>query len=217
MDTPYVNIITVKVGNRYSSDYVNKMYNMVRRNITYPYRFYCVTDNHEGLVGNIKVVPVPESISFTGWWVKPYIFKTGLFKDGTNLYLDLDLVIVNSLDKLISYEPYKFVAAKDYAYVKRPTHTNLASGIMRWNNGTYNMIWTRLERDHSIIRNFPGDQEYIYHYHKKDITFYPDDYIISYRWQYLENKKTENTSIIDFHGKPKPHEVDDLYIKEYWV
>lgn len=215
-ETQIVNIITVKQGNRYGHEYVNKMYNMVRRNITFPFRFHCITDDHTGIRDNIRVISLPEDMPFSGWWVKPYMFKTGLFKHGINLYFDLDLVIVRNIDKLITYMPGSFVGARDYAYTRRPDFYNLASGIMRWVNGSYNMIWTRLERDQNISRNFAGDQEYIYHYHKKDIKFYPEDYAISYRWQYEEGKKTEQTCVLDFHGRPKPHEVDDKYIKEHW-
>ena len=55
------NIVTVKFGNKYTSDFVNKLY----RDIGYfsrgyyisgRFKFYCYTDNPEGLIPGIEVI-----------------------------------------------------------------------------------------------------------------------------------------------------------------
>ena len=38
-------IICIKWGTKYGADYANKLYGMVSRNITPPFRFVCFTDD----------------------------------------------------------------------------------------------------------------------------------------------------------------------------
>lgn len=213
------NIITVYTGDKYHYSYVNKMYHMIRRNLHSQYNFYCITDKPNNLHKNINVIDIPDDIGLEGWWIKPYMFKTGLFLNGTNLYIDLDMIIIKNIEPLFDHMPGRFMGARDYIYnlPKHKNKINLASGLLRWENNTYNMIWERLMRDKSLSYKFPGDQEYIYQYHKDHIVFFPDNYCISYKWQYLKHKSHIDTMIIDFHGHPKPHEVfDDEIIRKHW-
>lgn len=213
------NIVTVYTGDKYHHSYVNKMYIMVKDNLHTPYNFICITDKHHGLHKDIQIIPIPHDIGLEGWWIKPYMFKTGLLPEGTNLYIDLDMVIIKNIEPLFDYMPGQFCGARDYIY-NLPNHkdkVNLASGLLRWETNTYNMIWERLQRDKTIRHSYPGDQEYLYHYHKDHIKFFPLDYSISYKWHYLKRGYTENTMILDFHGHPKPHEVfDEEIVRKHW-
>ena len=47
--------------------------------------------------------------------------------------------------------------------------------------------------------------------HNVDITYYPSDWLQSYTCGYDMNAK-----IVVFHGAPKPHEVEDTWVKENW-
>jgi hypothetical protein len=71
---------------------------MVRRHSTVPFKFACITEDPVGLNPDIRVLNLPMLGGTRGWWFKPYIFSKQLPLDGTILFLDLDLVIVNSLD-----------------------------------------------------------------------------------------------------------------------
>lgn len=213
------NIVTVYTGDKYHHSYVNKMFAMVKRHMSMPYNFICITDKHEHLHKDIQIIPIPNDIGLEGWWIKPYMFKTGLLPIGTNLYIDLDMVIVKDMKPLFDYTPGQFLGAKDYI-CNLPNHknkVNLASGLLRWQTNTYIMIWERLCRDKSIRYSYPGDQEYLYHYHKDHIKFFPTEYCISYKWQYLKSKLHNDTIVIDFHGHPKPHETyDEKIVMDHW-
>ncbi|MCC5790480.1 MAG: hypothetical protein JJT75_12665 [Opitutales bacterium] len=54
-----VNILCLKWGNRYPSDYANKLYRSVERNLERTFRFFCCTDNPEkAIVGYLgKKIP----------------------------------------------------------------------------------------------------------------------------------------------------------------
>ena len=53
------NIICMKWGDKFDADYVNRLYEMVEKNITIPHRFVCFTDNGEGINPNVEIRPIP--------------------------------------------------------------------------------------------------------------------------------------------------------------
>ena len=53
------NIICMKWGDKFDAGYVNRLYEMVEKNITIPHRFVCFTDNGEGINPNVEIRPIP--------------------------------------------------------------------------------------------------------------------------------------------------------------
>lgn len=49
----FVNILSVKWGTRYDSEYVNKLYRGIKNNCTKKFKFYCFTDDSTGLLSDI--------------------------------------------------------------------------------------------------------------------------------------------------------------------
>ena len=43
-------VACMKWGDKYGPEYVNRLYNMVERNTTLPFKFICFTDNADGLL-----------------------------------------------------------------------------------------------------------------------------------------------------------------------
>ena len=94
-----INIVCVKWGDKYPPEFVNKLYAMVKRNMCgEAFDFYCYTDNGEGLYPQIKTVPIQSDL--IGYWPKIELFK--LFDQGTNIFFDLDVIILNPLERLLS-------------------------------------------------------------------------------------------------------------------
>jgi len=230
-----LNIICLKHGTKYSSDYVNRLFNMVKRNLSIPHRFICFTENTNGLKSEIEVLPLPNINGLQGWWYKPYFFKRDLFNSGDiNFSIDLDMVIVKNIDKLITYQPEKFMGLQDPTRVFRPDSKKLGSAVMRWPAGSYSDIWESIAKDPSISKKFHGDQDWIWYMHKNSINFYPRDWILSYKWEvrkksdllgYREQtrfkdnispKLHKDTSILAFHGFPQVHQVKDAVIVDNW-
>ena len=80
-------ILCLKHGTKYSSEYVNRLYNMVKRNCTLDYEFVCLTDDPRGINENVTTIALPGGIA--GWWCKPYMYSKDLPLNGTILYFDL--------------------------------------------------------------------------------------------------------------------------------
>jgi hypothetical protein len=230
-----LNVICLKHGNKYGPDYVNRLYNMVQRHLTVPYRFVCFTDNSLDINPNIEIRQLPKDDRFAGWWWKPYLFKQDHFDNNdTILFFDLDMVIVGNIDKLISFNPNEFVGLSDVSRIFPKQTKKLGSAVMRWPAGKFSNVWKDLESFPDTIRKYRGDQDWIWNRCCKHIKFYPDSWIVSYKWEV--RKKDElvrqdgryrfrnirnvdlnpETAVLAFHGSPDPHEVMDPVIVDNW-
>ena len=230
-----LNVICVKHGTKYSELHVNRLYNMVSRHLTIPHRFVCFTEDSKNLNSNIEARALPYISNIEGWWWKPYIFcPTHFYLNDVNLYFDLDMVIIGNIDKLLKHKQGYFVGLEDVGRaLGKPT--KLGSAVMRWQGSMYKDIWEIFERDPSISKKFPGgDQDWIWHLHKKHIQFFPKNWIMSYKWEVrnikelvrIDNKWIfkdirdpeihEDTSVLAFHGTPDMEDVQDKIIVENW-
>jgi hypothetical protein len=228
-----LNVLCLKYGTKYSADYVNKLYNMTQRHLTVPHRFVCFTEDSTGLNTNIEIRSLPHDSSIKGWWWKTYLFKADHFDKGDiNLFFDLDIVIVNNIDKLVTY-PGTFLGFEDPGKIYSRT-SRLNSSVMRWTTGEYSDIWQTYLTDRQQSRGLHGDQDWIWRLHQNAIAFYPDKWIQSYKWQVRSHSELQRfgavqkfkevrnpainseTSILVFHGTPNPEDVEDPIIVDNW-
>lgn len=229
-----INVICVKHGNKYHSDYVNKLYNMVMRHLTIPHNFICFTEDSSGIDKNISIKELPD-YPITGWWWKTYIFKSDHFsKNDINLFFDLDMVIIDNIDHFINYLPTDFVGLRDLRRVFTPEIQKLGSAVLKWPAGEYSDIWERFVSDYSALNYHRGDQDWIWHLHSSSIKFFPDDWIRSYKWEIRSRSElngfgpnttfksisnpyvSPNTSVLAFHGFPSLSDVKDPIIVDNW-
>ena len=230
-----LNVICLKHGTKYDPIYVNNLYNMIKRHLTVPHRFVCFTEDPRHVNPAIQIKVLPNNPSLSGWWWKPYIFKSDHFPAGDiNLFIDLDMVIVRNIDNLIDYLPGKFVGLKDVSRALYPMNEKLCSAFMRWPSGQFDDIWSSIDASPDISKRFRGDQDWVWNLHNKSIKFFPDKWIVSYKWEVRsrdENVRINGrynfnsirnveldptTSVLAFHGTPNPHEVMDPIIVDNW-
>jgi len=110
-----VNIVCMKWGNKYGPDYVNKLYNMVSKNLTKNFRFICFTDNKSGIKNNVEILPLPfiempKNKPERGWRKLSILQKNISGLDGISLFLDLDVVLVENIDPLFDLKGEFFIA-----------------------------------------------------------------------------------------------------------
>ena len=233
----HINILCLKHGDKYSADYVNKLYYGVTKNLTIPHKFYCLTDNANNINSNVQILELPQ-IDVTGWWYKPYIFSKNIPLQGTILYIDLDVVITGSLDKLFSYHPLSFCIIRDFNRVLRPSYNKFNSSVMKFPHGQLDKVWQKFFYHYkTLVKKIPGDQDFIFQEQKNEAIFFPNEWIMSWKWEIRKNRKfapgglrgsrklatiedvrpPEECCIAVFHGDPNPHLCDDPYIKETWI
>ena len=115
--TRHVNVVCMKWGDRYGPEWVNRLYAMVMRNTTWNVRFVCFTDNFDGIRDEVECQPMPEvnfDQSLGKYWPKLGLMQKDLGGlDGMTLYLDVDLVILGSIDPLLSH-PGRFLIIQEW-------------------------------------------------------------------------------------------------------
>jgi hypothetical protein len=109
---PFLHVICYKWGTLYPSEEVNILRAMVKRNLTVPHRFHCITDDPRGLDPDIEAHPLPD-FGFNGNWRKLYTFSRDfLGLEGQYVVsLDIDIVIVANIDFLADNPEKTFVIA----------------------------------------------------------------------------------------------------------
>lgn len=229
-------VLCLKHGTKYSSEYVNILYRMVKRNCSLDIEFVCLTDNTKGLDSNIKTIPLPEYLE--GWWCKPYMFSNDLGLNGTILYMDLDVVIADNIDHLFTFEPDRWCTIRDFTRKMRPTWQKYNSSVIRFKSGTLDYFWQDFKRrQKDIQRKYHGDQDWLYVVANGDnpAKLFPDLWIQSWKWEIRQSKDLvggrrgerklrtvehvtppKGCCITVFHGDPNPEHCDDPWVKDNW-
>lgn len=224
-----IHVVCLKWGNKYDVEYVNRLYAMVQKNLTVPFEFHCLTEDGQGIRFEILIEPLPDEGLHT-WWNKLLIFKKGflgLSNRDKILFLDLDIIILNSLDPLVSYSDEFCISADTAAH-------NYNSSVMCFFANKYPYILESFlaQKDH-IMNTYHGDQDWIEHIYQTALIF-PKSIVKSYKidldsktpysfgavGRFLRSRfkgllpkgfveKPKNVAIVLFHGKPDPVDVMD--------
>lgn len=151
-------IVTVlRSGPSWPAEYVYNFKKGVDKNITIPYEFICLSD----IPLSVKTLPL-NNIG-KGFWTKLQMFRPELQLTGPCLYFDLDTVIVDNLDEMISaFIKYDFLMLED------PWIPGSSSSAMMWWQGDYSRLWSEYLTKHEDEWGWEyrskkryGDQAYI--------------------------------------------------------
>ena len=230
-------IVCLKHGTKYSSEYVNILYNMTKRHTTIPYEFVCFTDDTRDINPDIRTIPL-KPIGVYGWWYKVIFFDKNFPLDGNILYFDLDVVINSNIDRLFLNQPDKFNIIRDFNRSLRNDWSRMNSSVFRLKTGSLSYVYDNFFKNHAMeMRRHHGDQDWIFAQvgkNKNDWCFWPDEWIQSYKWEMRdrndldringirnfknqkEPKVLPKTCVAVFHGEPHPHQCDDKWVKENW-
>lgn len=230
-------VLCLKHGTKYSSEYVNRLYNMVKNNCTLDFDFVCLTDDPSGIDPNIVIRSLPKG--FEGWWCKPYMFSDQLALKGTVLYMDLDVVIAENIDKLFNYKPNSWCIIRDFTRKMRPTWQKYNSSVIKFRAGEMNEFWLDFKNNQRAIqRKYHGDQDWLYDaaIKLKPAELFPDNWIMSWKWEIRRSKDLQygmprgrrklrtvehveppkECCICVFHGDPNPDNCDDPWVVKNW-
>ena len=133
-------IICCRFGTKFTDWHVKNLKHMI--------------DNHSGL--SYDSFEVIENDIYGNWYNKLQMYDK--FRDGENLYFDLDVIIYDKLPNLIRKE----FTLLDDSWWREPAHTPLNSSIVSW-TGDKSWIWDKFKSN---------DTEYLKVYNKGSDEFY---------------------------------------------
>jgi hypothetical protein len=233
-------VVCLKWGTSFPAIHVNVLYAAVKRNLSIPFRFVCLTDHPVGIAEGIETMPIPdmglepERWAY-GWWAKLSIFKRGLFPDAdVVMYFDLDVMIQAPLEPFV--ERVRQTRGLHILREWNPTLWSLLPVALRPDRGAQGAFMAFRPEDCSyIFDTFMADKNKAYataHDDQtyltltvKDRVYWPHDWCVSFKrscvWYYPLNlafrtvRRPRHAKVIIFHGKPRPW---DLILKpgERW-
>jgi hypothetical protein len=210
-------IICMKWGSKYGPEYVNRLRGMVLRNLSKSVQLICLTDNATGVHPDVECIPIPSldlpsQLPERGW-KKLTVFASALGNlKGTALFLDLDVVIVNSLEPFFEH-PGSFVIIHDY---KRPWRITGNSSVFRFELGAYPDLLTNFKGNQEAIRKrFRNEQAFLsaYIHEHGTLTYWPRSWCPSFKYNSIPNWPTNywrapvipnESRIVIFHGECNP-------------
>lgn len=236
--TDMIDCACVIHGTGYSWEYVDKLYNMLNRVHPKRIQLHVYTEASRPVPKHMIKHELEEWPGISGpkksWWYKLQLFNRDLF-NGTLLYFDLDTVIVREVDWVTKLDPKYLWGIRDFRYLQSPQKQNLNSSMMWFNVPEFAWLWDEFKQQNieSVMRKYHGDQDYIQD--KLGVNRYrllPDWQFQSWRWQCVDGgydfprrrhktpgtgaKIEPSTSVLVFHGRPKPHEVNDKVVQDLW-
>ena len=196
------------------AEYVAKLERGVKRHLTVPHQFVCLTERELGT-------------ELAGWWTKMELFRPGRFT-GPVLYLDLDVVITANIDRLVTLaqsDPLKLWMRDDFSYSRvnpKPgiNRSDLGgpgccnSSVMLWHGYAMRPLWEEWQRRKTeIMATLHGDQNAITqilwpHW----IGLLPNEMVQSYKYG-IRMHGQKPAPIVVTHGSPKPHEIREDWIR----
>ncbi|NCY02867.1 MAG: glycosyl transferase [Planctomycetia bacterium] len=219
-----VNIITLKWGTRYGPEFVNRLRGAVARHLRLEHRFVCFTDDPTGLDSGIVTHPIPpldlpDDKARTPWR------KIGLFSDelpirGPSLFLDLDLLVVGSIDCFFTHAPDRIPIIHNWVeaykvFKRRPEIGN--SSVFRWEAGACGGIVRQYYSEKEwALKTFWPPQTYLTHCIRDRMVYWPEEWVCSFKRHcipafplnhFLAPKMPEGVRIVVFHGRPDPDEA----------
>lgn len=228
----------LKYGGEYDARYVRALSRGVRKHLKPPFEFVCLSDRASDVdrdcAGLVDSTVWLDHRELPGWWAKLEVFRLS----GPVLYLDLDTVITGSLEPLADIVQLR-LSERQLLMVADFYRDHPQSGILGW-SCEMSAIYASFLRDYAADATwspgrhnpgmkvaglrFPGDGDWIRrHAAAEDIDVIMAQRVIpgvvSYKVNVAERSLPVGTSVVCFHGKPRPHElspVPEWMLKNGW-
>jgi hypothetical protein len=226
------NVLCIKWGTRYGSEYVNRLYHGVRKHLKGSLRFVCLTDDARQIDSDVEIHPLPvtpfDEAAFDAkrggeTWRKIGLFQPGLVGlEGDTLFLDLDVVITGPLNELFEFQPGKFCVIQDWLEKRRawmPGRDGKVgnTSVFRFNLADHSKVYTTFaENQRASLDGFRIEQQFVSHVLRDCTEFWPEQWIQSFKRSCrpmfplnLLKAPAEPVGcrVLVFHGRPFPDQA----------
>lgn len=220
---------TIKWGDLYTADDVNKLFNAVKRNTRRDIKFYCMTEDGAGLDPEIVWLPLiskeyeqamlraqKNSYHKKGALRKIELFNPEIYSDSEDviLVLDIDVLITGSVDELVDFEPGQVVMRKTFGVNPKPFSYGQGS-VIKFEPKRHSFLYSNMVAmpEKMVEMSNGSEQSYtsISASSRGYLSFYPDHWICSFKYHcrprkplniMFKPKPVNDCKVICFHGKP---------------
>lgn len=212
-----------KVDIQLAARYVNNLFKGVQKYADREFKFVCFTNESLPHLHHKIEVRSFEMVSRMGVLPRLYMFskEAGLFGYQV-LCLDLDVIIVGSLEGLMSYDGPFCTRSK----FKRGEEHKLDGDIMSFKAepATEEIFWKPFIRDVEAAEELTkGRERYWIRHVAGDFAERWDHVapgsVISWKRHVSHTNRRpipEGTAIVSCHGTPRPHQIKNHWINQYW-
>ena len=186
-----VNIVCLKWGTKYNADYVNRLYRMVKKNISVPFTFHCCSEDFTDISSEIQRISLPDIDLETFWW-KLWIHSNEFPVKGKMIYFDLDTVIQNDIQEVVDFDTgsdlYILKAQWRWGAIHQlgadMTKTN--SSVICWDNTKYaDESFNRfMSNPEYYMLKYPGNDDFFEEEFPDTIRTLPTHWVYCRVWGY---------------------------------
>ena len=171
----------LKVGDKYTNKDVYKLADQVGN-------LNVITDD-KSLNKDFKIIPIDNSLPTV--WNKMRLFNKNQFSE-PGIFFDLDIKIYKDITGVFEPKEYMTMLYTDWEDLEKLKHDTIGnlygycsvnSSVMVWNNKTKRQhVWDQFQKDKDkALRLFDGIDKYLEHRHSKNINFFENGLVGSYR------------------------------------
>ena len=227
-------VLCLKWGTLYDAACVNRLYQGVRRFLRGPFRFICFTDDAHGLCPEVEIRDLKDLLfdprMEPGIWYKLALLHPRAGLQGDCLFLDLDLVILDSLEEFFLY-PGEFCIIHNWIErrkrVLRPRPHIGNSSVYRFSAGSLGDVLEQFLSDPRYAKNaFPTEQAFLTHaVGRHRLRFWPESWVRSFKYHcrpifplnlWRHPRLPADARILVFHGLPKAEQAVSGYPGRLW-
>ena len=216
-------VACVWTGEKYGFEYVIRLKDAVDANLDIDYEFLCFMDEanfvkYGDMLKGWGIQPAAKKLVYPHWWGKLEMFDYRNWEAADRiLYLDLDVVVVGSLNDFFMADHHFTMIAN---FGVNFQHAKYNSSVMVWNGqGRAAKVYDNFVNNDParIMKNLHGDQCFIWRSNIDDIRTWPKGMCVSYKYDVRRKSLDPATRIVVFHGDPKPDVVKDAFVVENWL
>lgn len=222
MDLAIVTFLWGDFGGNKPYLYLNRLYNGLCRSLNHDFRFITFIDrkNVYKCVGNTNPYIQFVDLHSPRWkkcLPKLYMYKRGVIEADRIVALDIDTIITGDVTKLFTYN-LDFITC---LMPRNPRRTD--GGITAFNPETMHYLWdVFVSQPDKVLSQTKGRERIFYRkYIQHKVHYWQDLFpnkVVSYKRHIKPNVvNIEDTSLVRFHGKPKPHTLNNEVIRKYWI
>ena len=195
----------------WSDVYVKRLRDSVARNLSRPHKFICFADRPLQIAGvEWRALKPP---SWRGNLPKTFVYSPDAGLNGRVILFDLDNVIVGSLDDMAAYRGPICVRGR---LTPRP---RLPDGDMiSFDASQVSYLWEAASRK-DIEAITTGRERFFINYAAPKADHWQDvcpGQVVSYRYEAARVGLSPRVRVVSFHGRPRPHEVTERWVREHW-